>query len=169
MHPVVSVAKLKSAGVHRPADVDASETGRAVEGVEAFLVHREADGVRGLRVRCTASKRPVQAPTARSRAGWASLVAAARAQRRALPDWLGRIVTKSFVEANDDSGTMRSFEGVVMSYDASDPDQQFEILYEDGDREWLPASAVRPLLEDGMVDAGDVAMLHKLAAEFNCG
>ena len=163
LHPVVSVAKLKPAGDLRPAPI--GEPGsRPGATVRASQVHREGSQ-RRLKVSLVGRARPVLAQTAWREAGFEPLRAHSLSEaRRPLPDYLGRLVRKDFVDT-EGTGELKPFDGVVIAYDADDPARQFEVLYEDGDVEWLPASSLQGLLVRGGPRASDEDRLDLLRAE----
>ena len=73
------------------------------------------------------------------------------------------MVAKEFVDAG--SGKLQSYTGLVVDFDPKDPDQQFHVLYEDGDDEWLPASALVAILTASLGVAADIALLSALAEQ----
>ena len=155
MHPVRNVSSLKAAGQHRPTPREADESaerlpaGHAV--VRALHEHTDSDKSRWLRVRVSLGGRvgrgTVLAATAIARAGFAA-VAEFAATAPSLPNYLGREVSKQFAVPGTDGDdmVMRPFRGLVVAFDPADVDQQFQVAYEDGDREWLPLSGLEPLL-----------------------
>ena len=149
-HPVVNVSKLKPAGPHRPSVTDADATGDGNEPllVQSLLVHRDTGsaGHRRLKVR-PRGLRPLLAQTFARRAGFEPLRRfLASAEMEGLPDHLGRLVRKEFTDDTSDEPEPRLFDGVVIAYDPADHEQQFEVLYEDDDVEWLPESSLRRIL-----------------------
>ena len=160
MHPVRNVSELKSAGEHRPSE-GAREGVAAGARVLRFIEHSEPDGERRLRVRLSQSGRtgssPLLAHTAIARAGFAAVAEHARTASVALPNYLGRLVTKKFGDAD--------FDGLVVGFDPADPAFQFEIEYADGDLEWIPASSLQPILQAALGLAADLALLAAMAEE----
>jgi hypothetical protein len=63
----------------------------------------------------------------------------AMARRAEFPHFLGCCVVREF-ESGEDDGAMRAYGGLVTAYDPSDKQQQFCVLYEDGDEEWITAA-----------------------------
>ena len=170
LHPVRNVAELKPAGEIRPQAVagpvlepEGLRAGHVLQFVEAT----EADGERRLRVRVAYGGRKasgsVLARTARDQLGFAAVASFSRTTTAPLPNHLGRLVLKEFIEPT--SGELRAYEGIVAAYDPKDPDQQFQVLYEDWDEEWLPASALTAILIDAKVIAMDVARLGVMAEQ----
>ena len=172
MNPVVNVSKLKPAGAFRPtvaADTgDTAEAALPLGVITRMLVHREPGpaATYRLKVKASGAARALLASSARDRGGFPPLRDFVQSARWVpLHDHLGRLVMKQFVDPDSPGDEMRRYQGLVVSFDPADVDQQFEVLYEDGDSEWLPERALRALLlpMDGV--AADEAKLTALAAE----
>ena len=58
---------------------------------------------------------------------------------------------------------MRPFQGMVVDVDPADPDKAYQVIYEDLDIEWMPASTLTPLLIAGP-EGADVVALTAMAA-----
>ena len=167
MHPVVNVGKLKPAGEHRPAEApgEAAPTGARVLG---FVEHTE-DGERRLRVKLAiggrvASRGALLAKTAATRGGFDALEAYAAVNPRPLLNYLGRVVQRSFLDVTQGpEGTVRPFRGIIIGFDPTNPEQQFEVLYEDKEIEWMSMTMMRPLLQTGP-QGGDVVALAAMKA-----
>ena len=71
-------------------------------------------------------------------------------------------MAKRFSDPDGPEDEMRSFQGMVIAFDPKDTVQQYEVLYEDGDSEWLPESSLRPLLTAAGAPAADEAGLAAL-------
>ena len=89
------------------------------------------------------------AATVRRRVGFAALEEYARRNPRPLLNYLGRLVSRTFVDPKDPGGAMKPFKGLVTAFDPADLDKTYEVVYEDGDAEWMSAATLRPLLTDG--------------------
>ena len=77
-----------------------------------------------------------------------------------LPKYLIRLVSKNF--RSDATGEVELFDGIVTEFDPRDVDQQFRVYYQDGDGEWLPASAIHGILTESPGHAHDLRQLETL-------
>lgn len=173
LHPVVNVSKLKPAGDFRPTrSGDETETGVAVSRV--VEQREEGKATRSLRAVVTVhgrrTKNTVMARTAARRAGFPEL-ARAVTHAAAMPNYLGRRTRRSFMAP--ETGDMQPYDGLVVAFDPEDPEQQFQVLYEDGDHEWLSVTGLRATLvaddSAAAADVGRLATLHAVAARAAAG
>ena len=58
---------------------------------------------------------------------------------------IGNLIQRAFIDDTVEGNEMRLFKGLVIAEDPTDPMQQYQILYEDGDGEWLSFDALRKL------------------------
>ncbi len=159
VHPVRNVSELRPAGEGAAAEAAAAKPEEKAPGsrVLKFVVQMEKRDDRRehqLRVKLVTNgqrgRQAVLARTARSRCGFGALAEHSRQLQKPLDNFLGRLLRKTFADpaAGRTGDPRREYQGMVVTYDPADHVQQFEVLYEDGDVEWLPHASLVPLLED---------------------
>jgi hypothetical protein len=168
IHPVRNVSELKPAGKLRPTPTTIGQAAAtASTRVVGFTEHTGVKAMRTLRVRLAADGRTgrttVTAIHAVRQAGYDTMSRFASREGGELPNFLGRRLSKVFADTDADEGR-RPFEGIVIASDPTDLDRQFHVWYEDGDHEWIPLSALQPLLLSAPFRAPDLLMMDALTA-----
>ena len=164
LHPVRNIAEMKSAGSFRPVIVSTAAHREKDAVITAFVEHTEGS-MRSVRVRLAANGRTgrstIAIQTAIRRAGYDVVSQFAQRAGGRLLNYLGRRISKTFLSKVVTEG-IRPFEGIVAEFDPTDFDQQYHVLYEDGDEEWLPHSVLTPLLHEAPFRAADLVALDTL-------
>jgi hypothetical protein len=155
IHTVLNVTKLRPAGQHRPPPATEATDRQAV--VRQFVAETVAPGTdrpggeRRLRLRLSSGGRSgrgtLLAGTALRRAGFDELWRFAETTP-ALADRLGQRVRRMFVDPDLEGDAMKPFRGIVVARDLEplQASEEFHVLYEDGDEEWLPEHKLSELV-----------------------
>jgi hypothetical protein len=163
MHSTVNVSFLKPAGSHRPQVIPGDSPRGRVMGLVA--ADEDKDGHRRLRVKYSQQGRVgrvtmLPVTVVKQHGDYKGLAAFAKRMTRALPAFLGRFISRDFTEPG--TTVLRPYEGMVIAFDATSPEQTYEILYEDGEVEWISYTSLRQLLLAGP-DPPELQHLQQLA------
>jgi hypothetical protein len=155
IHTVLNVTKLRPAGQHRPPPAtEATDRHAVVRQFVAETVAPATDrpgGERRLRMRLSSGGRSgrgtLLAETALRRAGFDELWRFAETAP-ALADRMGQRVRRMFVDPDLEGEAMKPFRGIVVARDLEplQASEEFHVLYEDGDEEWLPEHKLSELV-----------------------